>query len=52
MTRDFPTIEEVSVLHETLIREFGGLMALRVAPPVCTEIEILNQVKRVYATHT
>ena len=29
MTHDFPTIEEVFVLHEALIHEFGGAMGLR-----------------------
>ena len=29
MTHDFPTIEEVVALHDSLIREFGGSMGLR-----------------------
>ena len=29
MTRDFPTIEEVVAVHDSLIREFGGSMGLR-----------------------
>ena len=29
MTHDFPTLDEVLVMHEILIREFGGSMGLR-----------------------